>query len=127
MGKIDGSDHKNYLKREMKDGVDHCGHCNCGDCHYDCDKVGELDETEEDNLEEEADQLWEVESRPQTTPSSLRNSEHRRRRRSTPTPIPSDCPCEHESGLDTTTRRRQFKSALPPVDQQWWLDSGLSD
>jgi len=81
--KVDGKDKKIFLNREMKDDIDHCGKCSCGDCHYECSSFGEV---------------------------SLGNDQHRRRRRTAPTPIPSSCPCEKESGLDTTTRRRQFKS-----------------
>jgi len=76
-------DKKMSLKREMKDGVDHCGHCDCGDCHYDCSSFGELTSV---------------------------GPQHRRRRGG-PTPAPKDCPCGTESPLDTVTRRRQFKSA----------------
>jgi len=84
--KINGQDHKIYLKREMKDGLDHCGHCTCGDCHYDCSNFGEL---------------------------TSGGPQHRRRGHTTaaPTPAPADCPCKTECPLDTVTRRRQFQSA----------------
>jgi len=85
-GKIDGKDKKISLKREMKDGLDHCGHCDCGDCHYDCSSFGEL---------------------------TSGGSQHRRRGHTTapPTPAPKECPCKTEAPLDTVTRRRQFQSA----------------
>jgi len=88
--KYDGQYHVQHLLREMKDGVDHCGHCHCGDCHYDCSSVGEL------------------------------TSRHGGRRRghttAPPTPAPSDCPCERETPLDTVTRRRQFPNKKKIVE-----------
>merc|ERR1712232_202243 len=80
---VDGHDLKQGLKREMKDGVDHCGTCPCGDCHYDCSSVGEL---------------------------TSGNANHRRRRGGPP-PVPSSCTCHGESPIGTMTRRRQFQSA----------------
>ena len=79
---------KETLKREMKDGIDHCGTCPCDDCHYDCSWPGS-------NLEKV---------------TSLGGPQHRRRRGG-PSPVPASCTCAKESGLDTVTRRRQFQKA----------------
>ena len=70
------------LKREIKDGIDHCGTFSCDNCHYDCSWPG----------------------------NSLRGPQHRRRS-TPPPPDPTSCTCHEESPVDTTTRRRQFPNS----------------